>query len=583
MKTNYVNLNTKTSYSFLDSLIKINDLITFSLNNNLTYASIMDENVLYGAIEFYLACKKNNLKPIIGFELNNANYHCLLIALNYDGYLNLVKICSFNQLNKTFKIEEYLKNVAVIDFYNNINQIHDYFYSINEQEKNYIACQTSKYLNKNDYADYLLLNAIKENKTIEEDENLKTVLLSNHEILGEQYLLNETEALKKFNKTGLKNLNNLLNNIDLEIKFHENHLLKFPLPAPYKTSKSYLQELSINGLKEKFHTTLFDKTYINRLKEELKIIDQLGFNDYFLIVHEYVNFAKKNNILIGPGRGSAVGSLVAYALNITDIDPIKYDLIFERFLNPARTSMPDIDIDIADVKRQIVIDHIFDFYNVNNMNKVSYLITFQTIKLRTAIRDCGRVLKYDLSLIDKLSKSINLIYDENNPEEEIKKSISIQNYEKYKLLFDYVLKITGLYRQYSMHAAGIVLSDVNLYDIIPIQYGNNDLVLSQYPMEYLESLGLLKMDLLGLSNLTLLQNILDLIKLQENEIIDLNNINLNDEKVYEALSSGDTFGIFQFESPGMTKLLMRVVPTNLEDLSMTSAMYRPGPQSQIND
>ncbi|MBO6022972.1 PHP domain-containing protein, partial [bacterium] len=190
MKTNYVNLNTKTSYSFLDSLIKINDLITFSLNNNLTYASIMDENVLYGAIEFYLSCKKNNLKPVIGFELNNANYHCLLIALNYDGYLNLVKICSFNQLNKTFKIEEYLKNVAVIDFYNNINQIHDHFYSINEQEKNYIACQTSKYLNKNDYADYLLLNAIKENKTIEEDENLKTVLLSNHEILGEQYLLN---------------------------------------------------------------------------------------------------------------------------------------------------------------------------------------------------------------------------------------------------------------------------------------------------------------------------------------------------------------------------------------------------------
>lgn len=583
MKTNYVNLNTKTSYSFLDSLIKINDLITFSLNNNLTYASIMDENVLYGAIEFYLSCKKNNLKPVIGFELNNANYHCLLIALNYDGYLNLVKICSFNQLNKTFKIEEYLKNVAVIDFYNNINQIHDHFYSINEQEKNYIACQTSKYLNKNDYADYLLLNAIKENKTIEEDENLKTVLLSNHEILGEQYLLNETEALKKFNKTGLKNLNNLLNNIDLEIKFHENHLLKFPLPTPYKTSKSYLQELSINGLKEKFHTTLFDKTYINRLKEELKIIDQLGFNDYFLIVHEYVNFAKKNNILIGPGRGSAVGSLVAYALNITDIDPIKYDLIFERFLNPARTSMPDIDIDIADVKRQIVIDHIFDFYNENNMNKVSYLITFQTIKLRTSIRDCGRVLKYDLSLIDKLSKSINLIYDENNPEEEIKKSISIQNYEKYKLLFDYVLKITGLYRQYSMHAAGIVLSDVNLYDIIPIQYGNNDLVLSQYPMEYLESLGLLKMDLLGLSNLTLLQNILDLIKLQENEIIDLNNINLNDEHVYNALSNGDTFGIFQFESPGMTKLLMRVLPTNLEDLSMTSAMYRPGPQSQIND
>ncbi|MBR4485795.1 PHP domain-containing protein [bacterium] len=412
MKTNYVNLNTKSSYSFLDSLIKINDLITFSLNNNLQYAAIMDENVLYGAIEFYLACKKNNIEPIIGFELINENYHCLLIALNYDGYLNLVKICSFNQLHKTFEIEKYLKDVAVIDFYNNVKQIHEHFYSLKETDENYIACQTSKYLNKNDYADYLLLNAIKQNKTIEEDENLKTVLLSNHEICGEDYLLNETEAQKKFSEIGLKNLNNLLNNIHLEIKFHENHLLKFPIPKQYQTSKAYLQKLAITGLKQKFHTNIFDKVYIERLKEELKIINQLGFNDYFLIVHEYVNFAKQNNILIGPGRGSAVGSLVAYALNITDIDPIKYNLIFERFLNPARTSMPDIDIDIADIKRQMVIDHIFDFYNQNNMNKVSYLITFQTIKLRTAIRDCGRVLKYDLSLIDKLSKSINLIYDE---------------------------------------------------------------------------------------------------------------------------------------------------------------------------
>ena len=556
MKSNYVNLNTKTSYSFLDSLIKINDLITFSLNNNLKYASIMDENVLYGAIEFYLACKKNNLEPIIGFELINENYHCLLIALNYDGYLNLVKICSFNQLHKTFEIEQYLKDVAVIDFYNNIKQVHEHFYSLKESEHNFIACQTSKYLNKNDYADYLLLNAIKQNKTIEEDDNLKTVLLSNHEICGQDYLLNAIEAQEKFSELGLKNLNKLLNTIHLEIKFHENHLLKFPIPKQYKTSKAYLQELAISGLKQKFHTSIFDKVYIERLKEELKIINQLGFNDYFLIVHEYVNFAKQNNILIGPGRGSAVGSLVAYALNITDIDPIKYNLIFERFLNPARTSMPDIDIDIADIKRQIVIDHIFNFYNQNEMNKVSYLITFQTIKLRTAIRDCGRVLKYDLSLIDKLSKCINLTYDELNPEQEVKKLLQDQKNEKYQLLFDYVLKITGLYRQYSMHAAGIVLSDINLYDIIPIQYGNNNLILSQYPMEYLESLGLLKMDLLGLSNLTLLQNILDLIKIQENKVIDLNEINLEDDNVYQTLTNGDTFGIFQFESSGMTKLLM---------------------------
>lgn len=579
---NYVNLNVQTTYSFLNSLIKVTDLINFSVNHQLKYCAIADENVMYGAIAFYQACLKNNLTPVIGMKTTYQEYECILFALNYEGYKNLIKISSFIQLKQPFKLPDYLTGLAIIDLKQNLPNQSEFYYTLDPKQLNYIACQSSKYLNATDYADFVLLQAIKANKTINDDENIKKILLADPKIAGPHYLLDEKEAIDKFSETGLKNLNHLLTNVNLNIPFNENHLLKFPLPTDCKTAKTYLKRLASQGLKHKLKNDLVDKAYVDRLKYELEVIHDLGFDDYFLIVHEYVSFAKKNHILVGPGRGSAVGSLVAYALDITTIDPLKYHLIFERFLNKARKTMPDIDIDIADNKRQELINHLFEFYNDGNKTqKVSYLITFQTIQIKTAIRDIARTLNLEQHTVDQICKLIPLKLDNTNNEEVIKKLIPNELYESHQLLFSHVFKFIGLYRQYSMHAAGIVLSDVNLYDIIPIQLGNNNEIVTQYSMEYLESLGLLKMDLLGLSNLTLIQNIIDLIKIQCNEVIDLNNLDLTDQDVYQELSKGDTFGVFQFESPGMTKLLTRVKPTCIEDLAMTSAMFRPGPQSQI--
>ena len=581
--SNYVNLNVQTTYSFLNSLIKIEDLIKFSVDHQLKYCAIADENVLYGAIAFYQACIKNNLIPVIGMKTTYQDYECILFALNYEGYQNLIKISSFIQLKHPFNLPDYLTGLAIIDLKQNLPNQSEFYYTLDPKQPNYLACQSSKYLEAPDYADFVLLQAIKNNKTINDDEKIKQILLADPKVNGPDYLLDLKQAQAKFSELGLKNLDHLLTNVNLVIPFNENHLLKFPLPSDCKTAKTYLRRLASQGLKHKLKNDLVDKTYVDRLKYELEVIHDLGFDDYFLIVHEYVSFAKKNHILVGPGRGSAVGSLVAYALDITTIDPLKYHLIFERFLNKARKTMPDIDIDIADNKRQELINHLFSFYNNGNeTKKVSYLITFQTIQIKTAIRDIGRTLNLELHTIDQICKLIPIKLNDVSNEQTIKQLIPKELYESHQLLFSHVFKLIGLYRQYSMHAAGIVLSDVNLYDIIPIQLGNNNEIVTQYSMEYLESLGLLKMDLLGLSNLTLLQNIVDLIKIQCNEVIDLNNLDLNDQDVYLELSKGDTFGVFQFESPGMTKLLTRVKPTCIEDLAMTSAMFRPGPQSQID-
>jgi len=304
----------------------------------------------------------------------------------------------------------------------------------------------------------------------------------------------------------------------------------------------------------------------------------MGFVDYFLIVYDYVLYAKKNNILVGPGRGSAAGSLVSYAIGITNIDPLKYNLLFERFLNPHRITMPDIDIDFEYNKRNLVISYVREKYGEFN---VAPIITFGTLAAKQVIRDVGRSMDIDITLIDKLTSHIDA---KSNLKDNLhNKSVQkyINNYPELKMLYQISLKLEGLKRHISTHAAGVVISSVNLDEVIPI-CKNNEFIMTGVTMEYLENLGLLKMDFLALRNLTIIANVLDLIKENKNIKIDLNQISLNDTKVYQLFAKADTEGIFQYESSGMKNLLRKLKPTTFSDLVASVALFRPGPMNNID-
>jgi DNA polymerase-3 subunit alpha len=314
------------------------------------------------------------------------------------------------------------------------------------------------------------------------------------------------------------------------------------------------------------------------LQKELQIIDQMHFNDYFLVVQDYVAFAKRNGILVGPGRGSVAGSLVAYVLGITEIDPIQHDLIFERFLNPSRQTMPDIDIDFMDNRRNEIIEYLFERYGTQH---VAHIITFQRMKAKMAVRDVGRILGIELPIINNISKLISMQYDLDLVGA-IDKNKQLASFAaKYETLFDIAKKILNFPRQIGLHAAGVVITDTRIDDILPVQSATDGINCTQFSMEYLEPIGLIKMDILGLVNLTTINETIKLIKKQQSKNIDLSQINLNDARVFNELTSGHTIGIFQLESPGMQNLIMKIKPKSIEDISITSALFRPGPQKNI--
>ena len=320
------------------------------------------------------------------------------------------------------------------------------------------------------------------------------------------------------------------------------------------------------------------KEYLERIDYELSSINDMGFDNYFLIVQDFIQEAKNRNILVGPGRGSSAGSLVAYVLGITAIDSIKYGLVFERFLNPGRISMPDIDTDIMDSRRDEIINYLFEKYGYDH---VAHIVTFQRIKSKMAIRDIGRILKIDLKIINKITKLIPVDYDENL-ESAINNIKELNEYaEVYSDLFNISKKIIGCPRQTGLHAAGIVLSKKSLNQIVPIQFGVNNEIVTQFSMEYLEDLGLIKMDLLGLTNLTTIYSILKLIAFLHNIEIDLYKLNLNDQDVFLDATKGNTLGIFQLESIGMTSVVKQMKPKSIEDISLCSALFRPGPMQNI--
>ena len=556
-----VPLNIKTNNYLLHSMIKIKELVKKAKENNITALTITDNN-MYGSIEFYKECIKNNIKPIIGLEVEIPE-KIILYAQNYNGYKNLIKITTQkSETQLTVKIlSEYNEDIiCIVPFesknkYNELKKIYKYIFASykNNEQKEKIKINNKLYMNEilcieKEEEKYLkYLEAIKEGK--------------NYLEINKDYSNSSLLPIKKEDTSIIEEL------CDIKIKMH------LDLLPIYKTNDSYelLKKECINGMKRIFGAKA-PKKYAERLKKELSVIKNLGFCDYFLIVADYIKYAKENNILVGPGRGSAAGSLVAYCLNITTIDPLKYDLLFERFLNKDRVTMPDIDVDFEDTKRETVMKYCIEKYGAK---KVALIITFGTLAPKQAIRDVSKVLDISESKIDILSKMINPKKTlRENYTKEVENFLNIN--PELKKVYKIALKFEGLKRHTSIHAAGIVMSKYNLDESIPLDKNNNFYV-SQYDKDYLEEIGLLKMDFLGLKNLTLIGNILS-------EINDLtfDEIKEDDKKAIEIFNKVNTVGIFQFESPGMKNFLRKLKPDSFQDLVAALGLFRPGPMKNID-
>ena len=577
-------LYVKTNYSLLSSLVSIDSLIEFALNKNLKTLAICDDN-LTSTKEFYNKCINNNIKPVIGLDINYNENNILLYAKNYEGYKNLIKLSTIISERKITldDLSNYNSNIIAIlpyksiDNYKEIFNIYSELYigvinSFEEEKANKITDKTV-FINKvlylkKDYEQYLkYLFMIRDGKTISDDVVFKDNY--NYPLSKEIYDLVSNKSAK--------NISVILDNCNLEIS-KRNDLL--PVYDQNINCEEYLVNLSIKGLNKRLCGNI-TSVYKKRLLYELDIIKKMGFSNYFLVVYDFIKYAKKRNILVGPGRGSAAGSLVAYSLGITEIDPIKYDLLFERFLNPERVTMPDIDTDFPDIYREEIIEYVREKYG---NKRVSGIITFGTMAPKLVLRDVGRVLNVPLKTIDTLCKYIPSVtklklkdfYNENENFKNI-----IDSTDKLTLLYKISSLIEGFPRHISTHAAGIVMSRVDLDEVIPL-VKNDDLYISGYSMEYLEELGLLKMDFLGIKNLTTIMNIIDDIERYENVKIDFSSIPLDDKDALELFKNADTCGIFQFESEGMKNFLRKLKPTSIEDIFAAIALFRPGPAVNID-
>lgn len=562
----YAPLNIKTCNSLLKSMIKIEDLIQVAKQNNIKALTITDNN-MYGVLDFYNACKKNNIKPIVGLEATLPE-KIILYAMNYNGYQNLMKLTTIK--SETSLTTDILANnssdlICLVPYesrklYNELKKIYKYIFITykDESQKEKIKATNIIYMdeilciNKDDekYLKYLI--AIKEGKTVNEiQENL-----NNKSLL----------PLK-----GISKNNELLVSLcDLEIKNHQDLL---PIYNKDKDAYIELKKQCIEGMKKIFGTSA-PKKYAIRLKQELEIINKMGFCDYFLIVADYIKFAKKEGILVGPGRGSAAGSLVAYCLNITTIDPLKYNLLFERFLNPERITMPDIDVDFEDTKREEVIRYCLNKYG---KKKVALIVTFGTLAAKQAVKDVCRSLDINQKTADSFSKLLDskLTLKQNYQNPKVKRFLEIN--PEFKTIYKIASKFEGLKRHTSLHAAGIIMSKYELDNYVPLDKTHDEFYATEYDKEHLEQLGLLKMDFLGLKNLSLITNILNEIK-----NLTFDSIPENDPKALNIFTTVNTTGIFQFESEGMKNFLHKLKPTTFEDIVSALALFRPGPMKNID-
>ena len=574
---NYTALQVKTSYSILNSLNDIKKLVSLAVSYGYSALAITDEDNMFGVMEFYDECIKNNIKPIIGIDLKVDETHLLLYAKNNLGYKNLIKLSTIvSDKPITYEdLKKYKDNLILVMPYKSYNETlfnlyDDKFIGYTKKEESNkikekkVFINDVSYLKKEDYPYLDYANMIKNGKIIGEYELNRNTF---------KHLPTKEEIYHSSSEEDLKNINYIIDSCNVSLTYTKGLL---PIYDKEINSKEFLHSLSLKGLNKRLNNNVPDE-YLQRLEKELTVIDKMGFNDYFLIVYDYVLYAKKNHILVGPGRGSAAGSLVSYTLGITDIDPIKYNLLFERFLNEERVTMPDIDIDFDALKRQEVIDYVISKYGEK---KVVGIITFNTLGAKQVIRDVGRVLNLKQSLIDVLAKSCpkDLVtsYIENHNFKRL-----IDNSEELKKLYDIALHLEGLPRHVSVHAAGVVMSKYDIDETIPLYKNQLGMYVSAYSKDYLEPLGLLKMDFLGISNLTLIDEVINNIRKDTNLNITFENIPLNDKKTLETFSIGDTEGIFQFEAPGMIKFLKKLKVNDFKDIVAATSLYRPGPMDSI--
>lgn len=575
---NYTALQVKTSYSILESLNNINELVSKANNLGYTSFAITDNNNLFGVMEFYLECKKYNIKPIIGIELNFNDNKILLYAKNNQGYKKLIKL-STKASEETLEIKDLSSNedLILVMPYPHINkEIYEMFkdkyigyYSKQERNKvpsiyKCVFINDVSYLNKEDYEylDYSYM--IKEGKILGEYE-LHTHI--------NKHLLTQEEAKEISTSEDIANTKEISDMCNVELGYQKGLL---PVYDENINSSEYLTKLCNKGLNKRLNNNI-NLVYQERLDYELSIIIKMQFCDYFLIVWDYVRFAKFNNILVGPGRGSAVGSLVSYTLGITEIDPIKYNLPFERFLNLERKKMPDIDIDFDNEKTDEVIKYVINKYGEK---KVAGIITFSRMTAKQVIRDVSRVLNINLSIVDSVNKLINYDTLEETYKNNNKFYKLINSSPQLKKLYQISLKLEGSVRNPSVHAAGIVMSKYNIDETIPL-YKNSNMYLTGFTKNYLEPLGLLKMDFLRLATLNFIDEVITNIRNQEKINITFEKIPVDDKKTLKIFYDVKTDGIFQFESQGMKNFLSKLKVDSFDDIVAALALFRPGPMDNI--
>ncbi|MGP1597407.1 DNA polymerase III subunit alpha [Peptoanaerobacter stomatis] len=636
MDKKFVHLHLHTPYSLLDGFSKINEVIEKAKNLGMDSVAITDHGVMFGVVDFYKTAKKNGIKPIIGCELytsarthkdketvDKKSGHIILLAKSNEGYKNLIKLVSIGFVDGFYYkprvdyelLEKYSEGTICLsaclagdvqqqilagnyekakeialrleniygkgNFYlemqdHNIaeqKRVNIYLRKLSMDTKiPLVVTNDVHYVDKKDYKSHEILLCIQTGKTLADEQKMEFQT-------NEFYFKSQEEMYDIFSgdEEALANTQKIADMCNVEFDFNSYHLPKYSVPSNY-TAFEYLKKLCDEGIKQRYEIVSDDIK--NRLDFELNVINQMGYVEYFLIVWDFINYAKINNIMVGPGRGSAAGSIVSYALKITDIDPIKFGLLFERFLNPERVSMPDIDIDFCYEKRDKVIDYVKEKYGKDH---VSQIITFGTFKARLAVRDSARVMGISYALADRVAKMIPHALKMSieialNINPDLKKLYD--NDETVHNLIDVAKGIENLPRHASTHAAGVVISKNPVDNYVPL-YVQDDNITTQFTMTTLEELGLLKMDFLGLRTLTVIQKTIENIKKNKNIEIDLETLDYDDKKVYELISSGKTLGIFQIESGGMRKFMKELKPEHLEDIIAGISLYRPGPMDSI--
>ena len=554
---NYIPLRVKTSYSFLKSLNDIKKMVSYCKEKGIEACAICDDN-MFGVMEFYKECIKNDIKPIIGMELSIDNGFVILYAKNYAGYQNLTRI-TYAMQNTPISLDilrKYCSDLICvtnlsIDFYDDI-----YYGYTNSKDrdlnKKCVYVPVILCLEKDDIKYLKYLDLIKKNKKLKDSEPF----------------LIHSNCYFDFNSIDYENAYEIASKCNITFEVNKNLFPKYEC----KNAKEYLFNLAKNGLFKRFDGKV-TKKYYDRLLYELDVIDKNNFNDYFLVVFDYVRYAKKSGILVGPGRGSAASSLVAYSLGITDVDPIKYNLLFERFLNTQRITLPDIDMDFEANRRDEVVKYVMEKYGYN---RAVGIITFTTLASKQVLRDVARVYDIDTHTIDRLVKYVHNNYSLDTCLSNKNLLLYLKENPKIDEIYRVAMKLEGLKRQYSIHAAGIIIGGDILSNYIPIiKYGN--FYISGYSMEHLEELGLVKMDFLSLKNL---DTILSITKKIPN--VNLKEIDLNDKKTLSIYTNALTGGIFQFESYGMKQFLSKLRPTTFDDIVAAIALFRPGCASSID-